>query len=368
MSVLKEIIAPKENADDKVIIKKLFFKNKDKVSKSDEIIELETSKTAIALEADIDGFIEYTVKPNASVGIGDVIIKIHDTPESIPKEIKSNAYNNENKDIDKVITKDAQLYIQENNIDISSIQKTVIKLSDVLEINKKKDDNNKRSEDDFLLSSFKSDLPVKKIPLSISKKTEIAALSSIQSGHLVSTIFYNLDDCDFFKNDNDSSSFNNNILSTVSHEVSQLLEKYPILNSFYLDNNIMQYEIINLGIAIDIDDGLKVYTIRNSDKLDLNSIKKEIAQGIYSYLRKNLTTNQITGSTFTITDLSSFGVSKFVPLINYKQSAILGLSSIDKKLNRLTLSLSFDHRVTEGKLATNFLSDLCKNLKKYVAN
>jgi pyruvate/2-oxoglutarate dehydrogenase complex dihydrolipoamide acyltransferase (E2) component len=364
---LKEIIAPKENADDKVIIKKLFFKNKDKVSKSDEIIELETSKTAIALEADIDGFIEYTVKPNASVGIGDVIIKIHDTDEFIPKEIKSNTNNNENKVIDKVITKDAQLYIQENKIDISSIQKTVIKLSDVLEINKK-DDSNKRLNDDFLLSSFKSDLPIKKIPLSLSKKTEIAALSSIQSGHLVSTIFYNLDDCDFFKNDNDSSSFSNNVLSIITHEVSQLLKKYPKLNSYYLDNNIMQYEIINLGIAIDIDDGLKVFTIRNSDKLDLKSIKKEIAQGIYTYLRKNLTTNQITGSTFTITDLSSYGVDKFVPLINYKQSAILGLSSIDKKLNRLTLSLSFDHRVTEGKLATNFLSDLCKNLKKNVAN
>ena len=55
-------------------------------------------------------------------------------------------------------------------------------------------------------------------------------------------------------------------------------------------------------------------------------------------------------------------MSSFVPLINYKQSAILGISAVDQKLNRFTLSLSFDHRVTEGKTAGKFLLELSEQL------
>ena len=117
-----------------------------------------------------------------------------------------------------------------------------------------------------------------------------------------------------------------------------------------------------------MDDGLKVYTLKNTDKLSLEDIELEISQGIYDYFRKALTLNQIKGSTFTITDLSSLGVDHFVPLINYKQSAILGVSGVDKKLKRFTLSLSFDHRVTEGKVASKFLSELSSKLIEHCNN
>ena len=131
-----------------------------------------------------------------------------------------------------------------------------------------------------------------------------------------------------------------------------------MLNAYFENNNIMQYTDVNIGIALDIDDGLKVYTVKNADTLTMQAMETSIGEGIYSYFRKTLTPDKIKGSTFTITDLSSFGVDRFIPLINYKQSAILGISSVDKKLDRFTLSLSFDHRITEGKLASLFLTDL----------
>jgi len=89
------------------------------------------------------------------------------------------------------------------------------------------------------------------------------------------------------------------------------------------------------------------------------------AKTIEKYLDKKLDVTDATGSTFTITDLSSSGIDFFAPLINAKQSAILGVSKVDRKLNRFYLTLVFDHRVTEGKVASKFLVDLKNRIESY---
>ena len=58
-------------------------------------------------------------------------------------------------------------------------------------------------------------------------------------------------------------------------------------------------------------------------------------------------------------------MDRFIPLINYKQSAILGISSVDKKLERFSMSLTFDHRILEGRLAARFMSDLVNRIEEY---
>jgi len=366
MSVVHEIIAPKENADDALLVRKLYFKNKDKVLKHDELLDLETSKIVITLDSDVEGYVEYLVRPGTSVWVGEVIIRIHDNPDSIGEKVSSTTQSGDASLIPKVISRNAQKYIQKNNIDISSLQKSFIKLSDVTGKTSDKSIKTRKLPDNAILASLNSETEVKEISLSLAKKTEIAALSNIQNSGLVSTIFYNVDDCYFPDSENLIFNSTGSSLPIISYEVAQLLKSYPMLNSYYEDDMVMEYVNINLGIALDIDDGLQVYTIKNCDDLDFKLVKIEISQAIYSYLRKNLTREQVTGSTFTITDLSSLGVDRFIPLINYKQSAILGVSALDKKLNRFTLSLSFDHRVTEGKVASNFLSELTENLKNHI--
>ena len=157
----------------------------------------------------------------------------------------------------------------------------------------------------------------------------------------------------------------NPVLPIIINKCSELLEDFPLLNSYFEDNTINQYVDINLGIAIDLDKGLKVFTMKNTNNLDLVEIEKSLSGGIYSYFKNKLSVVEITGSTFTISDLSSFGVDRFIPLVNYKQSAILGISSVDKKLERLNLSLTFDHRITEGKMAAQFLSKLAKAIEEF---
>ena len=109
---------------------------------------------------------------------------------------------------------------------------------------------------------------------------------------------------------------------------------------------------------MDIDDGLKVFVLPNTNTLSVDEIEGYVNEGIYKYLRKSLTPEDLSGSTFTISDLSQYGVERFIPLVNNNQAAILGVSSVDLKLNRFNMSLAFDHRVTEGKIASEFLSTL----------
>ena len=188
-------------------------------------------------------------------------------------------------------------------------------------------------------------------------------MSGVQSAGLVSTIFMDVDvsqifyeyETEIFK---DSDSF----LPIIIFEVSRLLNNYPILNAYFDEDVIRLYEKINIGIAIDIDDGLKVCKLNSTNEMSMSDIENNLSKNIDDYMNRDLKVEQLSGSTFTVTDLSSFGVSGVVPLVNYNQCAILGISALDKKLSRITLSLSFDHRVTEGKIVSLFLSDLKRRL------
>ncbi len=354
MAIVHEIISPKSNADKAMLVRKLYFSNNDYVRKGDELLDLETSKTAIILDTQIEGYIEYKIGEGDSISVGVVVICIHDEKfeEVIVKNLGDISLD------DKIISHVAQSYIKKNSIDVSGINKNFITLSDVRK-NLGIIQEGETVED--LIETVRH-------PIGLAKKVEIEALLNVQSGSLISTISIDVNAIELNKNNSLFSSTNDSYLPIIIHEVSKLLRKYPALNSFYQNNHIYEYIDINFGVALDIDDGLKVYNIRECDNKDLDEIKDSLARGVYSYLRKELTIKEITETTFTITDLSQYGVSNFIPLVNSHQSAILGVSAVDKALKRFSLSLSFDHRVTEGKSVSMFLSDLAKNIEQCVIN
>jgi len=363
MTILNEIIAPKDNADDEVLVSKLYFSNGQKVQKEDELAELETSKTSVSIESEDTGFIEYCVSEGEYVKVGEVIIKIHNSKKSVEDSltlknkdtIEDNIEFNE-----KVISESARKYIKESNIDITSIDKNFITLEDVSNlgsINNKK--TQKEDEKEVIGTSSQK--------ISLAKINEIKALTSVQSAGIVSTIFISIESIKKIQEYKEPLfSGSDSLLPLIIFETSKLLKKYPILNAYFENNIIRIYNDINIGVALDIDNGLKVYTIKDTEQHSILSIEKSISIGVDDYLNKSLTTDQISGSTFTITDLSSFGAINFVPLINSNQAAVLGISCIDEKLNRVNLSLSFDHRVTEGKLASQFLLELKDRIETYL--
>jgi len=198
------------------------------------------------------------------------------------------------------------------------------------------------------------------------KRREIEYLSDIQSTGLTSTINTNVDTEGIFIHLNGALAYlKDSLLPVILYESARLLSDYPLLNAYFTGDAVAIYKEVNPGFAIDIDKGLKVLKVKNAATKSIREIESEILQLSGAYLDDAIQIDDLTDITFTITDLSAEGVASFRPLINKMNSSILGVSAIDEKLQRCTLSLTFDHRVTEGKYAAGFLRELQQRLESY---
>jgi pyruvate/2-oxoglutarate dehydrogenase complex dihydrolipoamide acyltransferase (E2) component len=163
-----------------------------------------------------------------------------------------------------------------------------------------------------------------------------------------------------------------NIGAVIVYEAARLLRKYPAFNATYRPGKMMQYEQVNIGYAMDDGQGLKVAVIEDCDKKSLAEITDELRTLVLAYLENKLTQSQVAGGTFTISDLSGLGVSSFVPLISEDQCAILGIGGEQflpgSKDGCYTLTLAFDHQLSEGRTAALFLNDLKDRLMSYEAS
>lgn len=155
--------------------------------------------------------------------------------------------------------------------------------------------------------------------------------------------------------------------------VAKLLKKHPLLNSTLEGNRIKIIDEINIGIAVAIDHGLLVPVIREADKKGLEEIIKELRDLTERARKGELSVDEVTGGTFTITNLGMHDIDAFTPIINPPQTAILGVGRIikkpvvvDKEIKvgyTIWLSLTFDHRVLDGHIAADFLRELSNILK-----
>ncbi len=163
-----------------------------------------------------------------------------------------------------------------------------------------------------------------------------------------------------------------NIGAVIVYESARLLRKYPAFNATYRPGNMMQYEQVNIGYAMDDGQGLKVAVLQDCDKKSLAEITEELRTLVLAYLENKLSPTQISGGTFTISDLSGLSVSNFMPLISEDQGAILGVGGEQflpgSKDGCYTLTLAFDHQLSEGRTAALFLNDLKERLMYYEAS
>ena len=163
-------------------------------------------------------------------------------------------------------------------------------------------------------------------------------------------------------------------LDIVIKAVAVALRTHPRLNAILLGDEIELLQDIHIGIAVQVDDGLLVPVVRDADRRTLTEIVEEKRRLVEAAGNGSLTVDDVTGSTFTVTDLGSYGIDFFAPIINPPEVAILGLGrmvqkpfiSRDKLVNRLSmmLCLSFDHRVLDGAPAAAFLQTVSTLLAK----
>jgi pyruvate dehydrogenase E2 component (dihydrolipoamide acetyltransferase) len=146
------------------------------------------------------------------------------------------------------------------------------------------------------------------------------------------------------------------------------LETSPILNSVLNEDRIQLVENINIGVAISTGDGLVVPVIHDANRKSLTEIASISKKLIENARKRSFSDKEVSGGTFTITNLGIFGVDIFTPIINPPQSAILGVGRIldeptvlEGQVNirpKMSLSLTFDHRVMDGVPAALFLQRL----------
>ncbi len=158
----------------------------------------------------------------------------------------------------------------------------------------------------------------------------------------------------------------------VFFAVSRTLLNHPDVNATLKDDVIRKYKHANIGLAVDTERGLLVPTIFGADTLSLAEISKANKEAAGKAREGTLSPDEMSGGTFTITNLGSLGIESFTPVINPPQVAILGVCAITQRLKAdgsvypaMGLSLTFDHRAIDGAPAARFLKDLATALENF---
>ncbi|WP_332645245.1 dihydrolipoamide acetyltransferase family protein [Lysinibacillus sp. 54212] len=153
------------------------------------------------------------------------------------------------------------------------------------------------------------------------------------------------------------------------------LKEYPMMNSMWAGDKIIQKRDINLSIAVATDDALFVPVIKHADEKSIKGIAKEIHELSQLVKLGKLRPEHISGGTFTVNNTGSFGSVQSMGIINYPQAAILQVEAIVKKpvifsgnmfapRDIVNLCLSLDHRVLDGLICAKFL----KRVKEILEN
>ena len=155
----------------------------------------------------------------------------------------------------------------------------------------------------------------------------------------------------------------------VCFAVSRTLPKYPVFNAHLEDGVLTEFEQVHLGFACDTPRGLLVPVIRSAQSLGLKAFSDEAKRLAGAAIDGTLSPDYLSGGTFTVSNIGSFGIETFTPVINLPQTAILGVGAITPRpalasdgtigvQQRLNLSLTIDHQVIDGADGARFLRDL----------
>jgi len=155
----------------------------------------------------------------------------------------------------------------------------------------------------------------------------------------------------------------------VAKVVAIALGEHPALGGRWEGDHVVLPAAIHIGIAVDTENGLMVPVVRDVANLVLEDVARQSRSLIDAARKRTIQANNMKDGVFTISNLGSFGVEAFTPILNYPETAVLGLGAIRWEAVVLTsgqivareqmmLSLTFDHRVVDGAPAARFLQTL----------
>lgn len=154
---------------------------------------------------------------------------------------------------------------------------------------------------------------------------------------------------------------------------ARALQQHPILNTRWESNGPVSSNSIHIGIAVDTEAGLLVPVVRDVPSLPLALLSRQTRDLAQRARERKLVPDEMQGGTFTLTNLGTFGIDHFNPILNPPECAILGVGRIQRRpavvedrivpQDQISLSLTFDHRAMDGAPAARFLQSLSKSIE-----
>ncbi|MFP3037194.1 MAG: dihydrolipoamide acetyltransferase family protein [Candidatus Karelsulcia muelleri] len=338
----------------------------DKILEGDILAEIETDKAIQEFEAESNSTLLY-------IGIKE--------GETAPVNSLLAILGSENEDISSLL-KENQTIIKKNNnkkkIFISPLAKKIAFEKGISLENIKGSGNNGRiiKKDIEKEKSNKSDdkITFKKVDHSNMRKIISKRLinSQMESPHY--SLFLEIKMDNLIKLRESLNEMNYNYLKKISFndlivKASAIaIKANPKINSSWTEKRILYHKNINIGIAVALEDGLIVPVISNVDEKSLRKISLEIKEKVIKAKEKKLQSNELEGSTFTVSNLGMFGIDSFTSIINQPNSCILSVGRIKKKpiinnekivIGHTTkLTLTCDHRMIDGAVGSDYLKCL----------
>ncbi|MYL38722.1 2-oxoglutarate dehydrogenase complex dihydrolipoyllysine-residue succinyltransferase [Halobacillus litoralis] len=384
---MKEIKVPElaESITEGTIAEWLVKKG-DHVSKGDPILELETDKVNVEVNADADGVIAELLKEEGDdVEVGDVIAKVDENgeasgsagdssgsgeeeapaaeqkeeaqqqeqkqePQQEEQPAASNGQDNNNGNKDIVATPAARKRARKLGIDLSSISARDplgrIRPEDVDAAAKggskseepKSSSNDKPKKEKKEEEKTQFDKPVERIKMSRRRQTIAKRLVEVQQEAAMLTTFNEVDMTNVMKLRSDrKESFQKKhdvklgFMSFFTKAAVGALKEFPNLNAEIQGSEIIQKKFYDIGMAVSTEEGLVVPVVRDADRLDFAGIEKGIADVATKARNKELQLEDLQGGSFTITNGGIFGSMLSTPILNSPQVGILGLHNIEKR-------------------------------------
>ncbi len=382
-----------------------WLKNKgDSVSKDEVLVELETDKATLEVYAQSNGVLsEIYIDAGQDVEIGTELAEFlenenMDSSEVVEliksqSDINDKSTKNLDKDIENEKNKKEEIIETElisstdikrsgagNKITKNDIEEFIIgeRLSPSQRRTSKLENSTNIHTENKIKQSFKNS---SRIPMTRLQRTMAERLKLAQNNAAMLTTFNEVDMSKVINiRKNNKENFQNKyavklgFMSFFCKAVSLSLLEIKIINSEIDGSDIIYHDHIDIGIALAAPQGLLVPVIRSVDSKSFSEIEKEIFNFGIEAKEGNITSEQMNGATFTITNGGIYGSMMSTPILNPPQSAILGLHQIKDRpivINgeikirpMMYVALTYDHRAVSGKEAVSFLSKV-KELIEY---
>ena len=375
-----------------VEIAEWLVKDGDFVEKDQTIAEVDSDKATLDLPAEESGVITLKAEEGDAVAVGQVVclidtsakapkikkIKQEDKPVNVIKPVEESSQSKlENSFASGTPSPAASKILSEKNIPIGSVSGTGrggrITKDDALKALPKVD-----------LKAIVKDRNIESKKLSMLRRKVAQRLVAVKNQTAMLTTFNEINMTPIFElrkkfkeEFKEKHGVGLGFMSFFTKATVQALQEFPDVNSMIDGDQQIKYDFFDISIAVSGPKGLMVPVVRDAQELSFSGVEKEIKRLAIRARDGEITVDEMTGGTFTITNGGVFGSMLSTPIINPPQSAILGMHNIVERPIAVNgkveihpimyLALSYDHRIIDGKESVGFLVKIKEALENPIS-